>query len=168
VKRIPLRARDGSVRAYTLVDDEDFLRFGGLRWALHSQGYAYRQRSRAGGLPARTLLLHRLIMGLEHGDPREVDHKNRDRLDCRRHNLRVVTSGGNSQNQGAHRDGSSRFRGVSLNRPTGTWRAMVYQEYLGLYATELEAAQVAQARRLEVMPDALPDPELERALAIAA
>lgn len=157
--RIPLRARDGSVRAYAIVDAEDFERFGQLRWSLHSQGYAYRNV----GKPRRNVLLHRAIMGLEYGDRREVDHENRDRLDCRRENLRVVTGAANRQNV-ASRGKGSRFRGVARWRGTrwqATGRAGGRSVWLGVHENELDAARAAEAFRRERMPFALPDPELE-------
>lgn len=159
MKRIPLRRRDGSVRAYALVDDADFDRFGSLRWALQSAGYAYRWERQPDG-SRRCVLLHRAIMALEPGDRREVDHENRSRLDCRRENLRVVPPGANNQNQGSR--GSSRFRGVSWEAGRGRWRARAGREHVGRFADEIEAARAAEARRRELFPFALPDPELAR------
>lgn len=93
MKRIPLRARDGSVRAHALVDDEDFEWLSQWAWQLHAEGYVQRVQRRAG---RRILvLMHRLLMGLPAA---QVDHKNGDRLDNQRHNLRVTTPSGNQQN----------------------------------------------------------------------
>lgn len=162
MKQIPLRARDGSVRDYALVDDDVFEELGSLRWSLHSQGYAYRQ---APGLPRRNVLLHRAVMGLEYGDRREIDHENRIKLDCRRENLRITDRHGNAQNVGSHRGARSRFRGVAWQKSRGRWRVIVAEKWVGLFDDELEAAIAAEARRRETMPFAQPDPELVKALA---
>lgn len=165
MKQIPLRARDGSIRAHALVDDEDeaLTRF---RWGLHGEGYAARRESRSVG--GKCLLLHRVVMRLVPGDGLEVDHRNGDRLDCTRGNLRVVPKIGNRQNITVRR-GSSRFRGVSLYRRTGRWQAYVTVNWrripLGYFADEVAAAIAAEQARAELMPFALPDPELVAALA---
>jgi hypothetical protein len=162
VIRLPLRRRDGSVRAYALLDDEDW-ELTMDRWSAHSAGYAYRWERQTDG-SRYCQLLHRAVMRLAPHDPCEVDHKNRDRLDCRRENLRVVPKGANAQN--IRRAGKSRFRGVSPHR--GKWRAAVCvggrSRWLGSYDDEVTAAVVAERERLALMPFALPDPELERAL----
>lgn len=157
--RIPLRRRDGSVRAYAVVDAVDFARFGGLRWSAHSGGYAYRWERQADG-SRYCQLLHRAVVGLERGDPREADHENRDRLDCRRENLRIVPRGANAQNQRSQRGSTSRFRGVSWSAKDRRWVAKVGREHLGQWTDELAAARAADARRREVLPFAVPDPEL--------
>lgn len=158
--RVPLRRRDGTVRAYALLDAEDFARFGHLRWSAHSRGYAYRWERQADG-SRHCLLLHRAVMGLERGDVREVDHENRCRLDCRRENLRIVPPGANAQNIGRK---VTRFRGVY---PTGKrWYAKVEhagkQYHVGTFDDEVVAARAAEAKRAELLPYALPDPELAR------
>lgn len=159
MKRIPLHTRDGSVRAFALVDDEDFDKLGHLRWYL-SNGYVRRNLPRDAG-PRRGETLHRELMGLTPGDGLEVDHKNGDKLDNRRQNLRVTDDAGNAANlhgPRASRFGrrTSRFRGVCLHRPSGKWRATVRvngrQYSLGHHDDEEAAAEVVAAFRREHMP----------------
>lgn len=150
VMRIPLRA-GRQITGYALVDAEDFEWLGQWRWRLHSDGYVYRNY-RLGGKQF-TVRMHRLILGLAHGDPREGDHINRDRLDNRRANLRVATAAQQRQNE-SPRGGASRYRGVSWCQ--GRWQAVVnldgQRHYLGRFATEEEAAAVAARWRAEHMP----------------
>lgn len=158
---IPLRRRDGSVRAVTLVDREDVERFGDRRWHVLSsragKRYAGRFQRVGEGGPGE-ILLHREIMGLSKEDPREVDHVNGDGLDNRKENLRVCTPAENAQNVPA-RGGYSRHRGVTHMGPRYTrkpWKAQVRHEGrlhgLGYFATEQEAADAAAAFRREHMP----------------
>lgn len=105
----------------------------------------------------RTQHLHRFLMGLDFGNPMQVDHINFDTLDNRRSNLRIVTGKQNRQHQPAKRGASSRFVGVSWYPPTRRWKATIVvdgrQVYLGYHATE-EAA--AEARDRYVVEHGLP------------
>lgn len=145
---LPLRARDGSVRAWTRVDAADAPMLAQWRWSLHSNGYVYRLETVDGRKHA--VRLHRLLLGLSRGDDRQADHVNRDRLDNRRANLRVVTGAENKQNVRA-RGGTSRFRGVALHRP-GRWIARFGRVYLGVFTTEEEAAAAAARYRAQYLP----------------
>jgi hypothetical protein len=112
------------------------------------------------------ILLHRQLLGLVPGDGVEVDHLNGDRLDSRLRNLRLVSHAANGQNKNLCNTGTSRFRGVCWHRDGRAWQAQVKLDgkrgYLGLFASEIAAAEVAEAFRLEHMPFANPDPELLR------
>lgn len=162
---IPLRRRDGTVKAYALVDDSDRELVEGWRWSLTKRGYV-RRTVRVDGRQ-QTVHLHRVITGLERDDPRDVDHENGNRRDCRRSNLRVVTRAGNAQNVTRVR-GRSRFRGVSWHVSNRRWQAKLTvgyrQVHVGYFADELEAAIAAEGARRDLMPFALPDPELAFAL----
>lgn len=46
-----------------------------------------------------TIYMHREILGLEHGNERQADHRNHDTLDDRESNLRIVTHGQNQWNR---------------------------------------------------------------------
>ncbi len=100
--------------------------------------------------------MHRLILGLEAGDPLQADHINRDRLDNRRANLRAVTASQNRHNQGSRPGSSSTHRGVSWSEKRGRWEASVNvngrAHFLGRFADELDAARVASEFRREHMP----------------
>lgn len=58
---------------------------------------------------------HRLIMGVKRND-HVVDHKNGDRFDWRKKNLRVVTVRKNNVNKGDYKKKSGLPRGVSLRK----------------------------------------------------
>lgn len=136
-KRVPVSSPSGTV--YALVDADDYAWLAGFTWSL-TRGYATRHRPR----PDRgTITMARAILGLERGDPREADHKNRDRLDNRRSNLRVVTHAVNGRNVPSQQ-GTSRYRGVCWDTRKRKWLASAQYErvhtFIGLFADEDAAA----------------------------
>jgi hypothetical protein len=149
-------------KGYTaLVSNRDYARVSQFKWhVVLSKGhpYATRKLSRIDGKqPVQSM--HRFILGLVQGDPREGDHKNRVRLDNRRSNLRI-TLNQNAQNQGKQKLNTSGFKGVSLHKATAknrrltdTWQAQISNKgkviYLGYFPTRELAAQAYDAAALE-------------------
>jgi len=151
---IPLRARDGSVRAEARVSPEDYGWLNQWRWSgtdlAGPYPYAVRRERDAEGAYRRTMM-HRRVLGIDHDDPRQVDHINRDTLDNRRENLRAVTRSQNLQNQVGGADSSSCFRGVAWDRRRRSWTAYAsvdgLTKWLGYFDSETAAADVAEAYR---------------------
>lgn len=164
---IELRIHGGTA----LVDEEEVARVRTRVWHVTKQGYARSCRYRADRVPD-TILMHRFILGLRPGDPRQVDHIDRNRLNNTRQNLRVVDGAGNGQNTAARpnranvAERSSRFRGVTWYARYGKWRALVTvggkQHSGGYHEDEVDAALAAQALRDALMPLAGPDSELAK------
>jgi hypothetical protein len=111
-----------------------------------------------------SILMHREILGLKRGDRRTGDHKNRNRLDNHRSNLRIISWAAQMQNQGKtpHYRGKpteSKYRGVYKVKKGGKWyggwKAIVGDKYLGYFTSEEAAAEVARQYRLQTMPHAL-------------
>lgn len=151
---IALYARDGSLKAHTLVDAADAAWVNRWMWRLGSKGYATRSEWRDGR--SRTVRLHRVILRLADSDGLEGDHINGDKLDNRRSNLRALSKDAHAQNQRA-RGRTSKYRGVSFDRERGKWTATIRPAgrrviYLGRFDTEAEAAAVARAARERLMP----------------
>lgn len=155
-RAIPLRARDGTVKAFAMVDADDYDELSQDRWYLHSAGYA----ARSSGDGA---LMHRHLLGLGRGRKDQVgkatlegDHINRNRLDNQRANLRVCSRPENRQNTSATRNSRSKHRGVGLHKASGLWRAYGYlgghHRSLGYFKTEEEAAEAARRWRAEHLP----------------
>lgn len=99
-------------------------------------------------------LLHRLLLGAPRGH--EVDHVDRDGLNNRRTNLRIVTRAQNAQN--VQRDGRALPRNVYPNGPHH-YAARVtvggVKHHGGTYATVEEAAEVAQVMRSRLLTHAV-------------
>lgn len=150
--RVPLRGKDGLVRAYAIIDACDAALVGRHAWQLDgTHGYAIRTDRSEG--KRRTISLHRMLLGLKHGDPLHVDHINRRRLDDRRANLRTVKRPENYQNVPGHRGATSVYRGVWKNAQSiNSWSAKVGRIYLGVFPTEEAAASAAREARARLMP----------------
>lgn len=91
---------------------------------------------------------HRLAWLYVHGEmpSSDIDHINCLRSDNRMTNLRLSTKAGNGQNTRKRPNMSSRYKGVSIRRLTGKWKAGIDVDgrkiYLGYYDTE-DAAYAA-------------------------
>lgn len=149
--KIPLRARDGSTRAYALVDPFVAAWVNQWRWCINpGRGYAARGTYIKG--KRGTVYLHAELLGLRGWAGLEGDHINRDKLDCRLDNLRVVTSGQNKQNLPSYKGAASKHRGVFWRKDLKKWGASMAHRHIGFFATEIEAAEAALLVRLEHMP----------------
>src|SRR4051794_21678720 len=84
MKKLPIY-KSGEVVGHALLDDRDFLAVCEWNWHLTHQGYAYREFRIEG--KRHKVFLHRFILVLTSDDKIQVDHKNRNRLDCQRSNL---------------------------------------------------------------------------------
>lgn len=160
--RIPLLAHDGSVRAYTVLDAADLESLSCFKWGMLTGGrschYACRWTTESGRKVA--VLMHRVLMGLpSNRDGLEVDHINRDTLDNRRANLRIVTRAQNNQNRAKPLGTTSSHRGVYWHKNNRKWVASIKVSGkdigLGSFESEAEAGEVARLARLRLMPYAV-------------
>lgn len=122
-----------------LVDDEDFTLLNQRAWQINDSGYAIRSQRvgpRKDGKKIQ-LAIHRVILGLEHGDTRQVDHINGDPLDNRRANLRICSKDENARNRRVHSNNRLRVKGVSAhgNKFRSEIQIDKRRIYLGLHET---------------------------------
>ncbi len=75
----------------------------------------------------KTIYLHRLIAKASNDDL--VDHINRNRLDCREVNLRLVNNQQNTCNRGPNKN--QPYKGVGFHKRAKKWRAEI--RYQGQY-----------------------------------
>lgn len=150
VRSIPL-----SQGAVALVDDCDyellstrtwFLTKGKSRWNYAGTNVPSKDRPHGS-----TLLMHRHLVNAAPGQ--FVDHINGDTLDNRRMNLRLCTNAENIRNMRI-RGGSSRFKGVYLDKSSNDWRAQIMHNYkkqnLGNFKSEEDAARAYDAAALRL------------------
>ena len=127
-----------------LVSSEDYEEFVyGYRFCLSNKGYVTYSGTKDG---LNRKFLHRIIMDDPEGQ--FIDHINRDTLDNRKCNLRIVSRQENNMNQGMSKNNKSGITGVSWHKRDNKWRAHIMYKYklihLGNFDT-LEAA--AKARK---------------------
>jgi hypothetical protein len=130
---------------WTILDAEDYYRFGNLKWTLNGtkkKFYAVSGvKDKDGNF--KMVRLHRLIMN----DPRGflVDHKNGNSLDNRSANLRKATRTQNLFNTRKRENTSSQFVGVSFDKRYRLWHAYIThcrrKRFLGYFKNEVDAAR---------------------------
>lgn len=129
---------------YTYVDAADYEWLS--QWTWHVQnGYAVRYGK-------KVIFMHREIM--QPPDDKLVDHRNHNKLDNTRINLRVCTHQENMQNTHKRSGTTSRFIGVSLRRDCNKWRAAIQWKrkplHIGYFAEEVEAARAYDHKAVEL------------------
>ena len=91
-----------------------------------------------------TLFLHRLVMAAD--DEEIIDHINRNRLDCRSSNLRIVTAQQNSYNKCNYRRSATGYLGVTKGAGKSRYQARIGFDnrmiHLGMTSDPIEAAQL--------------------------
>lgn len=127
-----------------VIDDADAARVLAHKWSYHGEDYACRTirvQLSDGRCVRRDILLHRFIVDAP--DELDVDHEDRDGLNCQRHNLRTATRSQNVANSGS-RGGTSRYKGVFYRKERGTWRVEITVNYhkrsVGTFRSEIAAA----------------------------
>ncbi len=139
MREIPL----ANGRGVALVDDEDYERVAARRWYLHEGGYAYTVLRTPG--TRRKVFMHGFVIG--HVAGKVIDHRNHDRLDNRRSNLRHATPQQNASNM--RRWGVARYKGTFALRGGARWQARIYVEgsaiHLGTYRVQEDAARAYDA-----------------------
>lgn len=134
-----------------LVDDEDYAQVCGFTWYVVNKGYV--ARGEWSKNVQRLVLLHRQLLQPPTGV--EVDHRNHNKLDNRRANLRLSTTQENARNKlPLENKLYSAYKGVCYQRRNRRkWVAGICVNYkqihLGSFATEREAALAYNAAALE-------------------
>lgn len=129
-----------------LVDDEDYEYLTQWKWHFWC-GYAKRFGRVTEGENKRAVFMHRAILNPPDGVP--VDHRNGDRLDNRRSNIRICTPAENARNCKLRKDSKVGIKGViAIKHSSGTVgyvariRFNKEEHYLGYFA-DPESASAA-------------------------
>lgn len=133
-----------------LVDDEDFEWLSQWSWCVkeHKRAklppivYAIRNSSKSEG----HVYMHAEIAKrsqIKGGS--EIDHKDTNGLNNQKSNLRAATRSQNSANSRKREGTISRYKGVTLNKPSGRWFARIMCQrvpyHLGTFENEDDAAR---------------------------
>lgn len=129
-------------------DKEDYDKIKNYTWFENDQGYIITTTNRH-GMPA--LRMHRLIMNID--DKNIIDHKNNNRADNRKENLRLATKQTNSINRGCNKTNKLGVKGVEKIK-NGRYIARIMfngkTQHIGTYDTIEEARQARLRKEIEL------------------
>jgi hypothetical protein len=130
---------------FATVDDEDYGFISQWEWFCDSGGYAVRsvESPKENGNRKRSVIrMHRIIAKTPDG--MRVDHRDHDRLNNQRYNLRNATEGQNSMNRKPYVGKKSPYKGVTQRKGGEKWIAQIRLnkklKHIGSYTKETEAA----------------------------
>ena len=164
--KVSVRTRTGE-RKECVIDDADLPAVASHSW-FEKNGYAVTKvyaGKRNGHSIQRQVSMHRMLLGLPSDDPRVSDHVNRDRMDNRRANLRIVSASENAQNKSAYvrerraAERSCAHRGVHWDKTAAKWKACARLHgklhSLGYFTNAEDGAAAASDWRRRNMPCAV-------------
>ena len=124
-----------------LVDSEDFELVSKHRWHRHPMGYA------ATKIKDKTVLMHRLVLP---GHPR-LDHRDRNKLNNQKYNLRPATGSQNAANRISRLSDPTKLKGVRFHN--GGFESYIKKDgqYLsiGRFSSQRQAAKAYNEKALE-------------------
>ena len=112
MNKIPLRNKNKEIIDFALVSDEDFDFLNALKW--HKSHFGYACHSGKTG----KIVMHRVIYERAFGPmiKENIDHKDRNRLNNQRENLREANHSENGLNKSQRIDNTTGYRGVRLDK----------------------------------------------------
>lgn len=124
-----------------LVDDQDYELLSMMNWHVKGNGYAVMNW---GGKMRLQRTMHRLILGVYDTNV-IIDHKDRNKLNNTRDNLRICTAKQNARNRKAQIGSTSKYLGVSFFNRDKKWFSHIRingkSKHLGVFKDEIEAAK---------------------------
>lgn len=136
MKMIPL-----TMGLHAIVDDEDYKNLVQFKWVTISSGYSGRYEHYKNETTIH--LMHRQIMKCPDG--MVIDHKNGNKLDNLKNNLRVCTRSQNQSNRKISTRNKSGFKGVSWQGRDNKWLSLIIvnkkRKQIGLFDCKIEAAK---------------------------
>lgn len=136
MKLIPLHGKLGEGK-FAVVDDEDFDLLNQWSWQVNNSGYIRRTEKKDG--VHRTIYMSRLVMC--YNGTLHVEHKDRNKLNNQKNNLRLATppqNGANKKKISQNKD----YKGIYRHKDRWYATIIVNKEvvYLGVYANQQDAA----------------------------
>lgn len=122
MKEIPLTQGKKAI-----IDDKDYNKISKYKWYLHNRGYAVRKMRSEEGKPVGkkysiAIFMHHSILNGKTQKGFIIDHKNGNKLDNRRSNLRTCTQSQNCLNSRAKgTNKNSGIKGISWHEKSKCW-----------------------------------------------
>jgi len=135
------------------VDNADYKWLNQWKWYAHQIGHTFyaeckasiRKTGNIAEYERKNEMMHRLILGLQPGDKREIDHRDGNGINNQRNNLRICTHKQNGRSRRKQAVGTSKYKGVSWNYREHRWRSDIRVNgkliYLGCFSSEKTAAK---------------------------
>jgi hypothetical protein len=123
-----------------MVDDADYDWLSKWKWTYDGR-YAHRKEWPS----KRKIYLHRLLLGEPIG--LEVDHKDLDKLNCQRNNLRIGRRSNNGSNKLKQSNNTSGYKGITCRKQANgmKWIAQIQyngkNHYIGIFDDSKNAAK---------------------------
>ena len=139
---------------YAKVDAQDYHKCLQYSWWLRrADKYMYPMTT----IEGKSVGLHRVVLDLIDAPKMVyVDHKNGDRLDNTRDNLRVCSNAQNQWNVPKKANSSQKYKGVRKTK-SGKYEARIRHKgkriHLGTFENEIDAVKVYNAKALELHGD---------------
>jgi hypothetical protein len=127
-----------------IVDDDDYERINKFRWHRHSSGYAIRKDR----INRKELFMHRDVVNCP--DDMDVDHKDMDKLNNQKSNLRICTNAENIRNRNAPKNNTSGYKGVCWLPDRKRWAVHVKEKFVGHFFSKEEAARAYDRKAKEL------------------
>lgn len=106
-----------------IIDDSDYAEISSMKWSFDGR-YAQHVKNR------KKIYLHRLIMGAKRFQI--IDHKNGNKLDNRKCNLRFATKSQNCMNS-IKKNKLKKYKGVWWDKSRSKWCAEIMMNYKKIY-----------------------------------
>jgi hypothetical protein len=140
MKEITISSKKYGIKI-ALVDDCDFEWLSKFTWHFKVSGYA---TMNYGGTLRKQIAMHRVILGIS-DSAIQVDHKDHNKLNNCRGNLRVCTGKQNGANRSPRKGSTSNYLGVSWFKRDKKWICHIKKDgkskHLGVFNDENEAAR---------------------------
>lgn len=144
---IILEYKDGT-KVPVKVDNEDVSDLLLFRWSrLNTKENAYAYTNIVVEGKQKAILMHKFILNY-FGDL-DIDHKNGDKFDNRKSNLRVCTHQNNGFNQKVRKNNTSGHKGVNWFKRDSNWEVKIMVDYKAIYLGRYKSLEEAIKVRKE-------------------
>ena len=104
---------------YAIIDIEDYEKCKNLRWSKTANDYVINRKL--------DIRLHHFVLNFDKTKGIEIDHINRNRLDCRKNNLRICNRTLNNGNRIEQSNNTSGYKGVWYDKEKRKWVAEIHK-----------------------------------------